>query len=82
MIARIPVTSSHVAEIGYDPDRQIIEVAYKDAQGEPTSVYQYVGADRTWWARLCGEGASIGRILNELRHTPGISAVKLAEVEA
>lgn len=82
MIARVPVQSSHVAEVGYDDDFQILEVAYKDANGEPTSVYQYAGVPRNEWARLWGEGASIGRIINEIKRAPGVIGTKLAEVEA
>lgn len=35
---RIPVTSSNIAAIGYDPDRSALDVEFKNG-----SVYQYSG---------------------------------------
>jgi len=56
---RLPVTSSNVAEIGYDPATMILEVAFLNG-----SVYQYFDVPEFLYQGLL-HAESVGRFLNE-----------------
>ncbi len=55
---RLPVTSSNVAEIGYDPATMILEVAFLNG-----SVYQYFDVPESLYQELL-HAESVGRFLN------------------
>ncbi|UWU75568.1 KTSC domain-containing protein [Bradyrhizobium huanghuaihaiense] len=55
---REPVTSSNVAEIGYDADSRILEVVFKTG-----SVYQYFEVPRQIYEALM-QASSIGGFIN------------------
>lgn len=57
---RVPVTSSNVAEIGYDENRQILEVLFNNG-----SLYQYFDVPRRVFDEILQSG-SIGQYLNSL----------------
>ena len=56
---RLPVTSSNVAEIGYDPATMILEVAFLNG-----TVYQYFDVPESLYLELL-HAESVGRFLNE-----------------
>lgn len=50
---RIPVTSSQLVSIGYDPGTQTLEIEFKSFKaGAPTSVYQYTSVPVATWDGL------------------------------
>lgn len=44
---RIPVSSSNIASIGYDPDRRVLEIEFLNG-----SVYQYFGVPESLYRGL------------------------------
>jgi hypothetical protein len=55
---RLPVTSSNIAEIGYDEDRRVLEVLFKTG-----SVYQYFDVPLQEYQGLM-QASSCGQYLN------------------
>lgn len=49
---RIPVTSSQLASIGYDPSTQTLEVEFSAGKRSPASVYQYDNVPPETWDAL------------------------------
>lgn len=58
-IAMLPVASTMAAAIGYDRDRQILQVEFNSG-----SVYRYSDVDEDTWDELC-ESDSIGQFYNK-----------------
>ncbi|MGA2614299.1 MAG: KTSC domain-containing protein [Spirochaetia bacterium] len=54
---RIPVSSSNVAEVGYDPITMVLEVAFQNG-----GVYQYFDVPETVYSELM-RAPSIGKFL-------------------
>ncbi len=57
---RVPVRSSNVLTVGYDPLSSVLEVEF--TQGH---VYQYHGVPPHHFERLTSRSGSVGRYLNE-----------------
>lgn len=55
---RIPVTSSNVVSVGYDPSGMILEVEFKNA-----AIYQYYDVPEAVYMALM-QSDSIGKFLN------------------
>jgi len=55
---RIPVTSSNVASVGFDPSTQTLEIEYKNG-----SVYQYFDVPQAVYDELI-RAESVGTFLN------------------
>lgn len=55
---RTPVSSSHVASVGYDPNTMTLEVEFKDG-----SVYQYFDVPETVYQELM-RASSIGQFMH------------------
>ncbi len=56
---RQPVTSSNVAEVGYDADTMTLEVAFRNG-----TVYQYFDVPESVYQELM-RSDSVGKFLNE-----------------
>ncbi len=55
---RIPVSSSNVAAVGYDPNTQTLEVEFNNG-----SIYQYFDVPQTIYEALVS-AESVGKFLN------------------
>jgi hypothetical protein len=55
---RIPVNSSNVAEVGYDPSANTLEVLFKNG-----GLYQYFDVPQAVYEELI-QAASVGKYLN------------------
>ena len=58
MMERQPVTSSNLAEVGYDPELETLEVQFR-----PGGVYQYFNVPAFMYERLMSAD-SLGRFFN------------------
>lgn len=70
---RVPVSSSNVAEVGYDPESETLEVAFNGG-----SVYQYFNVPSTIHAGLMA-ASSVGRYLNVHIKKAGYVQRKISE---
>ncbi len=65
---RIPVTSSNIAEVGYDPATMTLEIAFNDG-----SAYQYFDVPETVHQQFMGANSKgkflHGNIKNNYRYT-------------
>lgn len=55
---RIPVSSSNVSSVGYDPETQTLEIEFNNG-----SIYQYFNVPQTVHEALMG-ASSVGKFLN------------------
>jgi hypothetical protein len=78
-IVMVPVQSSALAEIGYDAERQILQVKHHPNKSGIASSYQYVGVPMFMWAMLGEPGASIGQVMVKVRKMDGVTSVKIGE---
>ena len=67
-MTRTPVQSSNVAAIGYDADRQELEVEFRADRNGRAGVYVYESVSNTTAFEVL-HGASVGRAVNELKGT-------------
>lgn len=76
---RIPVVSSNVHEIGYDPAESVLEVVFKRNRFGSRDVYRYKPVTQEEFDALRADGASVGRLLSVLKVQPSIVAWKCGE---
>jgi hypothetical protein len=57
---RVPVTSSNIHSVGYNPRSNTLEVAFKNKAGDVSSVYQYDGVPQNKADAMLAAG-SVGR---------------------
>jgi hypothetical protein len=49
---RVPVESSNVAAVGYNPESRVLEVEFKGRNGKTPAIYQYLGVSHEQWVGL------------------------------
>lgn len=74
---RVEVHSSNVVSLGYDPDRQLLEVEYRpDKEGRPV-IWHYWPVEQSEVDDLLFPGSSVGKLLYQLRIRESVKACRL-----
>jgi hypothetical protein len=63
---RIKVSSSMAAAMGYDPATRTFELVYKSMRGFH-AVWRYEGVEQAEFDAMLEPGASVGKIVHQLR---------------
>jgi hypothetical protein len=73
---RIKVSSSMAAAIGYDPATKQLEIVYQAMRGFH-AVWRYEGVEQIDFDAMLAPGASVGKIVHQLRDR-GLPATQMA----
>jgi hypothetical protein len=77
---RIKVSSSMAAAIGYDPAIKQLEIVYKAMRGFH-AVWRYEGVEQADFVALLAPGASVGKLVHQLRARELQSTQMESEIE-
>ena len=82
---RLPVASSNVKSVGYDPETQALEIEFIVADGKPPSIYRCrelapSGAMAQIYADMCKTDVSVGSIFHQrVKSNPDMIVSKLED---
>lgn len=78
---RIPVTSSAVAAIGYDPASEVLEIEYKPNKLGIAAVWQYRPVPSGAYELMSDQTQSVGKLLGTIKNDPSIFPLQLGTVQ-
>jgi hypothetical protein len=79
-VERTHVESSHIAAIGHDPDKMILEVEYKPNRHGVAAIWQFTPVDEVTFSEFFTPGASPGKLLVGIKARLGVTAYQIALV--